>query len=489
VKVPRALWLVAPLLVGAGLLLFVLRGGLGPGVPAAAPLGPLPTSSLTVGVAYALDGLAGELEDGIPTRIGDLGSRLRYPADERLQYAFEAERGALELSSAGDTIRIATELEYGGQVWYATPMGIELTTSCGIEAGGLAASAPRAGVRMSFPLVVDEDWAVRSVPSIDRVEPVSENDRCRAVVLGFEVDATDAIMASLRAWLEEEAARVGARVESVSPRPYAEEWWATAQAPIELASGVWLVLDPEALRYRIGGAPDQPAAGPEAAGVDPGAGSIMGEIGATVRPRVVIGPRPTTSLRDLPPLEIALSPATDSTTPPLTVEVVIGFDEASEILGAELEGAAWQLMGRDVRVASAELSGVDAGRVALSLEIVGDVPARVRLVGTPVLDSVADEITLPDLDVTVEEGATLPRLLVWVHRFFPGILRSRARFPLDGVIPAELDEGMELRLSDDATLEASLSEIELSEVSATDSAIVVRGRARPDATLRVDPRR
>ena len=481
------MWIVAPLLVGAGLLLFVLRGGLGPGVPAVAPLGPLPASNLTVHVTYGLDGLARELEGGIPTRIGGLASRLRYPQDERLEYAFEAERGPLQLSSAGDTVRVATELAYGGQVWYATPMGVELTTSCGIEAGELAGNAPRASVQMSFPLVVDENWTVRSVPSVDRVDTASENDRCRAVVLGFEVDATDAIMASLRAWLEEEATRVGAQVESVSPRPYAEEWWTTVQAPIELASDVWLVLDPEALSYRIGGDTGQGAGVLEQPiGAGPAAASVAGEIAATVRPRVVLGPRPTASLRELPPLDAAPPPDADSAAEQVAVEAVVGFDEASEIVGAGLVGAAWQVMGRTLRVASADVSRADDGRMALTVELAGDVPARLRLVGTPVLDTVADEIALPDLDVTLEEGGALPRVLLLVNRFFPGILRSRARLPLDSVLPAGLDRDLELQLSDEATLEASLDDIQLSDVSTTDEAVVVRVRIRPEATLRVD---
>jgi hypothetical protein len=420
-------------------------------------------------VVYDLAGLTDELEAELPSRFGGLGSRLSYPGDERLEYAFEAERGPLELSAAGDTVRVITELSYGGQVWYATPLG-ELTTSCGIEAGGLSATAPRATIQMSFPLVVDSAWAVRSVPTVDRVEPASASDRCVAVVLQFQVDATDAIMLGLRDWLEEEAARVGSRIEAVSPRPYAEEWWTAVQSPIEVASGAWLVLQPETLSYRIGGPSSSSA-------------SIAGEIGATVRPRVVVGPRPPTSSRALPALGTASSTVADSSGW-VDVEAVVAYEDASDLAG--LEGAEWEALGRTVRVVSAELSGNDDGRVALSLEIEGDVPARVRLVGTPTIDADAAELSVPDLDVALESGGTLPRVLVWTARLFPGVLRSRARLPLEPLVPAQLDEPFELRLSDEATLDASFTDLEVTAVVATDEGVVVRARVRPVATLRVD---
>jgi hypothetical protein len=110
----------------------------------------------------------------------------------------------------------------------------------------------------------------------------------------------------------------------------------------------------------------------------------------------------------------------------------------------------------------------------------------VRLVGTPVLDAATDELTVPDLDVRLESGGLLPRLLVQVARLFPGIVRARARLPLEELAPASLDERVELRLSDEATLDATLAELEVTGVVATEEGIRVRGRIRPDAALRVD---
>jgi hypothetical protein len=489
-KSPRVLWVMAPLLIGAGLLLLLLRGLPGPDLPETAPLGGLPSSSLTVRVAYGLAGLAGELEAELPLRFGGLQARQRYPGDERLEYAFEAERGPLELTAVGDTVRVVTELGYGGQVWYGTPLGVELTTSCGIEAGELAVDAPRATIEMSFPILVDELWTVRSAPTVDRVEPSSASDRCLAAVLGFEVDATEAIMTSLREWLEDEAASVGAQIESVSPRPYAEEWWAAVQGPIELASDVWLVLEPEALSYRIGEGGETTAAGPSAgtsAGAGPTPASITGEVGATVRPRVVLGSRPATSLRALPPLGVAFPPGADSTSEWVTIEAVVGFGEASEIVAAGLEGVEWQGLGRTVRVVSAGVSGEGEGRAALTLELAGDATARIRLVGTPVLDASGGEVSVPDLDVALESGGPLPRVLVWATRsLFPGVIRRRARFPLEPLLSPGLEEGVEVPLSDGATLDASLTEVEVTDLVTTEGGFVVRARIRPEARFRID---
>jgi hypothetical protein len=168
------------------------------------------------------------------------------------------------------------------------------------------------------------------------------------------------------------------------------------------------------------------------------------------------------------------------------VEVVVGFAEASELVAAALEGAEWQGLGRTVRVTSAEFSGSGGGRVALVLGLAGDVPARVRVVGTPVIDVPAGEIAVPDLDVTLESGGGLPRVLVWFSRLFPGILRSRARLPLEALDAAGLEEQVELRLADGATLEASITELEVTALASTDDVILVRARVRPEAVIRVD---
>jgi hypothetical protein len=170
----------------------------------------------------------------------------------------------------------------------------------------------------------------------------------------------------------------------------------------------------------------------------------------------------------------------------VAVEALVGFAEASDLVAAALEGVEWRSLGRTVRVSSVEVSGNGDGRMAFVIELAGDVPARVRLVGTPVIDANTEELVVPDLDVTLESGGGLPRMLVWVARLLPGILRARARLPLDTLVPVGLEGPFELRLADGALLEASLADLEVTGIESTEEVVLVRARVRPDAAIRVE---
>ena len=471
-KSRKFIWILAPLLLGAGLVLLIGRSSdRDPGAPVAA-LGELPISTIGIPVLYTPDELIDELELQIPVLLGGLGARRRYPTDPRLQYAFEAEREPFQVEVRGDTVRLTTIIQYGGQIWYDTPLGVELTASCGVSEGETEVDAPRATVVLSSPIEIDEDWNLRSKVTVEAVQPLTQDDRCRLSVLQFQLDATEPIMTEVRRWLQSQAEQIDSALAALPLRPSIEESWAAIQDPIALAPDSWLALRPLGLGYRVdqnSGSASQP---------------IRGEIQIRLQPRIVFGRRPDTSFRPLPPL----GSDSDGGDPWVAVEGRAEYGTLSAIAAVAVVGRRFQIAGRTIEIRSVALSGSNDGRVTVEFEVEGGLKGRVRLTGTPVFDASADQIHFPDLQFSIETDDVLARAAEWLlSTALPNFLRRRARLPVSETLAEgqELMQELNFRFSDTARLEARVGALEITEVAATQGGLVVRSRVRPEAVLHI----
>ena len=198
------------------------------------------------------------------------------------------EREPFDVEIRGDTVRLTTIVRYGGQVWYSTPFGVELTASCGISERTTGMGGLRAVVGFSSPIQIEEQWTLRSNVTVDRVEPVAPDDRCVLSVFQFELDATEPIMAEVRRRLEFEATRIDSVLATVELRRSLEEPWSLAQEPIRLAPDTWLSLTPLGLGYRVDPEPG------------PGSQQLRGHLEVAAQPQVILGRRPENPSRPLP---------------------------------------------------------------------------------------------------------------------------------------------------------------------------------------------
>ncbi len=454
------------------LLVFILRGGIRAPDPVVGPPGelePLPSSSLRLPVVYDPAPLLETLETVVPARIGDLSERRPHPSDPALRYAFQAERDPFEVELRGDTVHLSTVIRYGGRMWYASPFGGDLTAACGLAQPG--SEAPRARIRLSSPLEVDEDWNLHSEMRVEEVAPLTPEDRCRASVLQLELDVTDLIMAAAEAFLEEQTEAIDATLEELDLLPHVEPFWDALRDPIPLAEGAWLILDPTGL------------AGGRLGGMNAGDPNIRTEIGILARPRIVMGAPPAPSSMPLPPLDRDASPGVGA----ILVDASLDYDYLSEVLAWALAGEPMRIGEREIRIREVRASEADDGRLRLDLEVEGAVDARLRIVGTPVYDPGSGELTVPDLELAVERGGALVRTGAWVLRTaFPGYLRSQARFPAADFVEAGRGlaaAGLNHRFSEEARMEGRVDSVEIVRVVATPGGVVVRTRIEAEARL------
>lgn len=465
----RVRWILAALVLGGGLAVVASRDSVEVREPPT-PLGALPTSLATVPVAYSAGALTDALELRVPLVSGDLELRRSYPSDPRFQYAFEAKRAPFQLQLRGDTVHLSTVVQYAGQLWFQTPFGVELTASCGVANDHAANDAPRALVAFSSPIGADPDWNLRSAVRVDRLEPVGPDDRCIVSVFQFQMDATDTILGEIRAWLDAEAEQMNLALRDTSLRPLAEEAWRRFQEPIEITDDAWLTLNPVAVGYRAS------------------AGStnheILGQLDLAMRPTFVVGDRPSISPSALPPLE-PMSPGED---PGLAAEGRFDYRSISEMATRALAGQTFLVLERSVTLQSIAVSGTADGKIIANLEAEGDLPGRITLSGTPVLDTDTGEVDFPDLAVSIEAEDMRAQAAAWLFRV--GFIRSarrQARIPLGEILAEQLRllAPWAMPLSERATLEARLGDVQITDLRATISHLVVRWHLRPDAVLRL----
>ncbi len=469
-KSRKLIRILALLFLGIGLILLIVRSSDRDPMAPVATLGALPISTIVIPVLYTPVELIDELELQVPVLLGGLAARQSYPMDPRFQYAFEAEREPFQVEVRGDTVRLTTVVRYGGQVWYDTPLGIELTASCGVLEGKTAVDAPRATVVLSSLIEIDEDWHLRSNVMVEAVQPLTQNDRCRISVFQFQLDATEPIMTEVRRWLQSQATLIDSALAAVSLRSSIEKSWAVIQDPIALSPDTWLALRPLELGYRVdqnSGSARQP---------------IRGEIKITVQPQIVVGRRPDISYRPLPPL----GSDSDGGDPWIVVEARVEYGTLSEIASAVVVGRRFQIAGRTIEIRSVKLSGSNDGRVVAEFEVEGELLARVHLMGTPVFDASTDQIRFPDLQFSIETDDILARVAGWLlSTGLPNFLRRRARLPVNETLAEgrELMQELNFQLSDEARLEARLDALEITELAATEGGLVVRSRVLPEGLL------
>ena len=171
----------------------------------------------------------------------------------------------------------------------------------------------------------------------------------------------------------------------------------------------------------------------------------------------------------------------------MILEGTAEYDAAARLLTREVSSRSFQVGGNEVRIHDVQVQGIGGGRLAVQLDIRGDVQGRIYLVGTPTFDRQNLQITVPDLDFDVATRNMLVGGAAWLVRGgFPEFVRGHARWPVEDAM--ELAEeyahrGLNHRLSPEARLEGELESVDVVGVLATREALKIRTRA--EATLRL----
>jgi hypothetical protein len=477
----RGSWIggVSAVLVFAGLLAW--RGWFLP-IRVAAPepaltadladtLSQVPPSVVIAPIAFDLGPAIAQFEADVPRQFGSLDRRIRADSSSRTSVAFTANRSPFRVRVEGTEIVVETVLEYEGRGWYDPPLGPEVSAGC----GGGDEPRPRLLLRFVSTPSFTPAWGLRTTTRANVVQFSGESrDRCEVTFL--KIDVTGKVVSAVREEMEHKAARIDRHVARRDLRGQIERIWRKMERPIRLADGVWLLIQP----------------GPaQLASFSGGGDSLIAVVRLEVRPRIVTGARPpdSTFVTPLPPLRTAADADTGAGFR-VALEGIFSYDAATSLMRKRLVGHVIRMAGRRVRIEGATLRGIGSGRVALGVTLGGAVRGRIFLTGTPRLDLVTRQLTVPDLDFDV--GSTdLPadRLSWWPKSAVRDYLRANAVIP-DSVALAGVERlavhGMNRELTAGVRLEVTLTGSRGTAVCATRDHLVVRALAEGQARLAVD---
>jgi hypothetical protein len=223
--------------------------------------------------------------------------------------------------------------------------------------------------------------------------------------------------------------------------------WAKLQEPISLGAGAWLEVRPYAAFANV----------PEV--TDNGEYLTM-KAGIEARPRVVLGARPSTGTRSLPPLSAhAYGPRFD-----VNLRAVLKYDKMTRLVRQKLVGQTfaagerWPASGIRVTVTDASVQR-DGQRVEVSVRVRGFVSGTLHLVGTPIFRDrgrLRGDIVVRNLDYTIQTRSLLLRL---GNRIFQRSILNRLRAAAEWDVSSELAQAynqVNLALNQQLTPEARL---------------------------------
>jgi thiamine-phosphate diphosphorylase len=427
----------------------------------------LPPSVLNVPVTYDLAPILEKLETIVPRRMGALDERHTLPSNRRVTYAFEAARDRFRADLDGDTARLSAIVHYRGRGWYDPPVGPTISASCG---AGENDQRPRAVLALSAPITMGPDWTLRARSRVHRVAPATSTARDRCRITFVRVDITGRLMDAVEGLLRDHTDEIDRALAGVELRSKFEGFWRLLETPIELTDSIWLVIDPQHVRK---------------GGVAADSLEVTVTVGLTARPRIVIGPRPAVTYTALP----ALDSGRVVEGVHVLVDGRVDYAVASGFISEQVVGRTFERANREVEITSARLYGIGGGRLALELGLRGAARGKLYFVGTPRLDPISRQVTVPDLDVELASRDLLLRGLAWLGQgTVVDFLRERARFPVDDPIELGrkyLHEGLNRDLSSEVHLSGEVLDVRPIGVHATRAALLIRAMAQASAQLTI----
>jgi hypothetical protein len=351
----------------------------------------LSPSHIDVPVEYDLGPALAWLEETLPLRIGDIEERHETPGNDRLSFAFSAERTPFQLQLNGTTATMSSVVTYGGRGWYNPPILPTVSGSCGLDND----TPPRVRITVRSTVTPTADWQLRASSSVTEIVPLTEESRDQCVVTFAQINVTERVLEALRGVLDKELDKVDVQLAEFDLRARVADVWLFLGTPMRLQDSLWLVMDPTAIRLNQ---------------VRNEGTTLHTSVGITAYPRVIGGARPATKLRDIPPLERGDADAGLS----LLSEGRIGWDVLTGILQRELTGDMIEVAGRELKIVDVTVMGLDDGRVAVGLTVSGAARGTAYLVGRPVFDTREAVLTMPDLEFDVSSRSLMVAGLAWL---------------------------------------------------------------------------
>lgn len=420
-------------------------------------------------ILYDLGPALAKLESAVPRNLGDIEKRVQPENNKRLSFAFAATRSPFEVKIDGLNVSISTVVEYQGRGWYKPPIGPEVSAACGTG----EVVRPRLRATLVSQVKLTPAWQIAPKTTITQLEPFANEERDRCKVTIFRFDVTERVVNATRGVLQNQLATLDKNFAALDTRSRFESLWRKLQTPIRLSDSIYLTLNPKSAQLGKVEADDR---------------TLIANVRLGVQPQIVSGARPNdfTLMDPIPPLTFG---PTSGAGMDIQMEATFTYPVASGLLRKVLRGREVKQAGRRMRIADVNLFGIGGGRVALAVDLSGDVSGRVYFAGRPVIDTLTRQVAVPDLDYDIGSANLLVKSLEWLRsQDLRDELRKRARLPdsaaVGKLIPLA-ERGMNRQLTDGVVLRAHIDSARGMRVRATTHDLRVYALAKGEARLAI----
>lgn len=452
-------------------------------VPSPAPGGPgarLPppaASRVDAPVRAELRETLRALEASVPRELGT-GGQYRsvgpFPASVR----YSVRRAPFRFTPTAGGLRAETTLEFSAEACVGANLGIPIPFL-----GGGCAPVGSCGTQGESPrrVVIATDTTVRLDPSWHLVAetvaaPPRVLDRCE--LTPFHIDVSGVVADLVAREVRAATARLDADVNARGDlRAVAEPLWRSLFEPVSLGEGAWLDLSPQSVSV---------------SSLRLDAERAEAGVQVTARPVVTVGARPQSVPTALPDISEPTAPAEGFR---LTLDATVGWDEVTRLVTERFRGQTLALEGH--RVLVREIRAVPHGHALMFLidarfedgAFAGQT-ATVHLAGLPDYDAARRELTVRELDYSLETRSAMLEFGEW---FLRGSLRqqiaAQARFPLGERIDrmrASAARALSRELGRGTRMEGSLGEVRPLGAYVTERGVTLRVVAEGAVTVTQD---
>ena len=428
---------------------------------AAQPLPP-ETSTLTVPIRTDLRPIASEIEKRVDATFS--GKTKERGIDIR----YDVGRDPIRLRMIGAGLHSFTTIKYAMEAC----RGRFPCISC-----GFGESRRIADVTLHSAFTWDPAWRLRSTT---RLLPVTYAKPCEVTWLG--IDITKRFVAPVvEDQLGQAAKIIDRNVPALSSiRPQAEQIWTALQTPYELAPRTWLVMEPADVAL-------SPITGKDSI--------VTTTLSLRAVTRVVVGEKPATTRKPLPPLKSV--PSTGPAYVRVPFDLELPYDEASRLATRDYANRTYKVEGRELTLSSIRIAPAPNNRVLVEAMIdyrggrLRNYKGPIYLEGTPRFDPATQTIVVPDLDYSLDpkrRGLFARILERAAHESIRTRLRESAKFPLAtrvAEVRAELTRALTRPLGNGVHLHGRADAIEPQSVTPRADVIAVRVVARGVAEITI----
>lgn len=373
---------------------------------------------------------------------------------EGLRYAYVFQRGPLTFSGFNNQVKLSLNGQYQvsgsycakcafGKCLLKTP-----TFSCGVN-------EPMRNIVIGFSsnVAVTPKYGLQTQTALDFVQP---NDPCKISFL--QVDVTDKLVTQIKTSLQQLAAQTDIQTAAFPFRKQMQGVWDKLSGEIPAGSLGYFRLQP----------------------LDLSLTNLHFE-NNILNLQMGIRCQPQFSLRSEPALPKPLPDMSDITGTEgfsLYLDASLPYKELSSMVMKKIGDTSFIIKGRKFHIDDIRLFSASDNKIGVKLKFSGNKKGIIYLTGTPLLDTVKNELSVPDISFDIKTKNLLIQAASWImDGKIESSLRNQMKFSLTPMISSaqkEINQALNRKMDNGILLKGNISTLQLQSIYALSDKILLR---------------